>query len=142
MRGPFQLVAYEPDEHELQIACVKMLRTLLLPDVCWTAIDHGHSIDRTPSWRDPRVSVGFLEMQKRRARGVIDGIWDLWFWRVGITHVIELKVGDNDLSSAQEEFGERLILAGVRHLKVCWTQDQVFDAVCGWGLTRVANQPP
>lgn len=135
-RPLFQLVPPEPGEHDLQIACTTMLALVLLPEVCWTAIDHAHSLDRRPSKRG--FPIGLIEMQKRKARGIRSGLWDYFFWHHSITHVIELKVGDNDLSHDQELFGRQLIKAGVNRLKVCWTQRQVFDTVADWGLTRKA----
>jgi len=137
MRGRLlQLVAPEPDEHTLQISCTAMLGIILLPEVCWTAVDHAHSLDRRLTKNG--VPIGLIEMQKRKARGIRSGIWDYFFWHRGITHVIELKVGDNDLTPDQEEFGRQLLGAGVQHLKVCWTRDQVFNIVRDWGLTRRA----
>jgi hypothetical protein len=137
MRGQLlRLVAPEPDEHTLQISCTAMLQILLLPEVCWTAIDHAHSLDRRTTAKG--VPIGLIEMRKRKARGIKSGIWDYFFWHRGLTHVIELKVGDNDLTPDQEEFGRRLLGAGVQHLKVCWTRDQVFNTVRDWGLTRRA----
>ncbi|MCL2427895.1 MAG: VRR-NUC domain-containing protein [Alphaproteobacteria bacterium] len=135
-RPQFQLVSPEPSEHRLQIDCTKMLAAILLPEVCWTAIDHAHSLDRRLTTGG--VPVGLVEMRKRKARGVRSGIWDYFFWHRSLTHVIELKVGDNDLSDDQELFGRQLIRAGVKHLKVCWNKDQVFDTVVAWGLTRNA----
>jgi hypothetical protein len=131
-----QLQPPEPSEHELQKACTKLLHAILLPDVCWTAIDHAHSLD----WREGRSGkpIGLIEMQKRKARGVRSGIWDYVFWHRGITHFIELKVGDNDLSDEQELFGRQLIKAGISRLKVCWNSEQVFNTVVEWGLTRKA----
>ena len=112
-----------------------MLAIVLLPEVAWTAIDHAHSLDRRIGRNG--VPIGLIEVRKRQARGIKSGIWDLWFWHRGITHVIELKVGDNDLTDEQENFGNKLLAAGVDRLKVCWNKNQVFNTVVGWGLTRV-----
>lgn len=136
MSAPFHLVAFEPSEHDLQIACTKMLFSILLPEVCWTAIDHAHSLDRRLSKRG--FPIGLIEMQKRKARGIRSGLWDYFFWHRSVTHVIELKVGDGNLSPSQEDFGRQLIRAGVTQLKVCWSKDQLFNTVVEWGLTRNA----
>lgn len=131
------LVSPEQDEHELQISCTNMLRLLLLPDVCWTAIDHSHSVDRRIGRNG--FPIGLLEMKKRKARGVEDGIWDYAFWHRDKSFAVEMKVGDNDLSDAQKEWGKRLIAAGV-HVKVCWSKTQLFDTVVSWGLTRTTHE--
>lgn len=135
-RPRFHLMPPEPSEHELQIECTSMLALILLPDVCWTAIDHAHSLDRRPT--PGGLPIGMVEMRKRKARGIRSGLWDYFFWHRGITHVIELKVGDNDLTPEQETFGRALIAAGVDRLKVCWNKDQLFHTVVDWGLTRKA----
>lgn len=135
-RPLFQLVPPEPGEHDLQIDCTKMLAVVLLPEVCWTAIDHAHSLDQRKTKFG--IPIGLIEMQKRKARGIRSGLWDYFFWHQSVTHVIELKVGINDLSPDQEIFGHQLIRAGVNRLKVCWSQDQVFNTVKEWGLTRNA----
>ena len=131
------LVPDEPDEHELQLSCTGMLSIILLPDVCWTAIDHSGSVDRRIGRNG--VPIGLLEMKKRKARGVQDGIWDYAFWHRGEAFAVEMKVGDNDLSDAQKEWGRRLIKAGV-HVKVCWSKPQLFNTVVEWGLTRTVHE--
>jgi hypothetical protein len=137
-RPSFHLVAPEPDEHELQTSCTDMLNILLLPDVCWTAIDHAHSIDQRPGRHG--VPIGLLEMRKRKARGVQEGIWDYAFWHRGKSFAVEMKVGDNDLTTDQEVWGRRLIAAGVE-VKVCWTKAQLFVTIQRWGLTRPTVMP-
>jgi hypothetical protein len=127
------LLPDEPDEHELQIQCSDMLRIILLPDVQWTAIDHAHSLDRRVGRHG--VPIGILEAKKRQRRGIKPGITDYLFWHRTDSFACELKVGDNDLDPDQRDFMRGLIAAGVR-CKVCWTKDQVFNTVVGWGLTR------
>jgi hypothetical protein len=130
----FQLVGPEPDEHELQISCTNMLNVILLPGVVWTAVDHAHSPDRRMA-RNGRVSIGFLEMRKRRERGVKPGIPDYLFWHRARAFAIELKVGDNKLDDDQRTFATSFIHADC-FFKVCWTKDQVFETVRDWELTR------
>ena len=126
-------------EHELQIDCKNMLDRILLPEVCWTAIDHGHTFDMRPGRRG--VPIGLLEAQKRKARGIKAGLPDLMFWHVGQGYAIELKTDCGDLSEAQEIFLREMIAAGVE-VAVCWNQTQVFNKVVGWGLTRAAYSCP
>jgi hypothetical protein len=137
-RNDFQLVSPEPAEHEVQVQCVAMFEVLLLPDVAWTAIDHAHSIDRRIGRNG--VPIGLLEMHRRKKRGIKSGIWDIFLWHRSLTHVIELKVGDNDLTLDQENFGNQLLAAGVTNLRVCWTFEQVKRTIIEWGLTRVVSE--
>jgi hypothetical protein len=129
----FHLVPDDPGEHELQIDCTSMLEKILLADVCWTAIDHAHSFDRTIGRHG--VPIGLLEARKRKLRGIRKGICDYLFWHRASAFALELKVGDNDLDDDQKAFIRRLIAAEVE-TKVCWSKPQVFDTVVKWGLTR------
>ncbi len=129
----------DPLEHDLQIACTKALYSVLLPDVCWTAIDHGHSLNMTIG-RHGRP-IGFIEAQKRKARGIKPGITDYLFWRLGRGFAIELKTiaqamtANKGLSDDQHNFLSQLITAGVE-VSVCWTIDLVLARCQGWGLCR------
>lgn len=134
-RRPFTLLPRDPAESELQIDVARMLERLLLPDVAWTAVAHEHSLNRTLG-RNGRP-IGLLEMQKRKARGVKAGIWDIWFAHLGRTYWIELKVNDNNLSPDQEDFGRQALRAGCQ-LKVCWSVLQVVQTLQAWGLVRAA----
>lgn len=132
-RSPFRLTADRELEHDLQLTCTKAFWRILLPDVCWTAIDHAHSLNMTIG-RNGRP-VGLIEAQKRKARGVKAGIADYLFWHRGNGFAIELKTVDGVLSDGQEDFLKQLILARVE-VSVCWTLDQVLDRVQAWGLCR------
>jgi hypothetical protein len=103
----FQLTAPKQLEHELQIECTSMLWKVLLPDVCWTAIDHAHSLDMRIG-RHGRP-IGLLEAQKRKARGVKAGIADYLFWHRRQAFAIELKTVDGVLSGDQEDFLQSMI---------------------------------
>jgi VRR-NUC domain len=130
----FELVPYEPAEHELQIECTRALHRLLLPNVAWSAIDHAHSLDRRIG-RNGRP-IGILEAQKRKARGVKKGLPDYLFWHQGKSFAIELKkTADSDLADEQKDRLRELLAAGVL-VKVCWSLDQVMRTVTDWGLTR------
>lgn len=138
LRAQFTLWAPDPLEHELQIECSKMLELILLPDVAWSAIDHAHSFTKQIG-RNGR-SIGMLEAVKRKRRGIQAGIFDYLFLHDGRGYQIELKRdADQDFSDAQKVWGGRLMAAGVP-IKLCWTKDQVFQTVVGWGLTRVGAQ--
>ena len=134
-RTPPPLVLTPPGqrEHELQIECTEMLNRILLPEVCWTAIDHAHSFDKRRGAHG--VPIGMLEAQKRKRRGIKPGIPDYAFWHACKSYAIELKVDGPDLSDDQEIFLRAMIGAGVE-VSVCWTQDQVLSEVVAWELTR------
>jgi VRR-NUC domain len=137
---PLVLTPYDPAEHELQIDCTTMLHTILLPGVCWTAIDHGHSFDKRPARVKPdrhgRVpTIGMLEAIKRKRRGIKSGICDYLFWFEGSSFAIELKVPDGILSDDQKKWLRSMIANKVR-CKVCWSKSLVFQTVVEWGLTR------
>jgi hypothetical protein len=131
---PFRLKPPRYLEHQLQIDCTTMLRSgVLLPDVCWTAIDHAHSLNMTPG-RYGRP-IGLLEAQKRRARGVRAGVSDYLFWRLGRGFAIELKTVDGSLSDDQKTFLKEMIEAGIP-VSVCWDIRQVIAKLQAWGLCR------
>jgi hypothetical protein len=130
----FQLEAFQEAEHELQIACTGMLWRILLPDVCWTAVDHAHSLNMTIG-RHGRP-IGLIEAQKRKARGVKAGIPDYLFWRKAQAYAIELKAtADGVLSDHQEDFLKAMIAAHAE-VSICWTIDQVVERLTAWGLCR------
>lgn len=132
-RAAFQLTTPEPPEHELQIDCTTMLQTVLLPNVCWTAIDHGHTFDMRPGRRG--VPIGLLEARKRKARGVRAGVPDYLFWHRAHSFAIELKTIDGDTSDDQKKFLREMISAEVE-IAICRTITSVFYKVREWGLTR------
>jgi len=141
--GPLILTPYDPAEHEMQIDITAALEKILLPDVAWTAIDHGHSFDQRPArvkpGRDGRVpTVGMLEALKRKRRGVRAGVCDYCFWYMPAppgAFAIELKTPDGPLSDDQRVWIKRMIRAGAA-VKVCWSKALVIQTVTEWGLTH------
>jgi hypothetical protein len=129
----FRLTSYVEAEREAQIQDVKMLRILLRPGVCWTAIDHGHSFN--PTLGRNGQPIGLIEMQKRKARGVRAGIPDLLFWADHKPYAIERKVEGGVLSDAQREFQEELKQAGVL-VSTAWSQAELCATLKAWGLLR------
>jgi hypothetical protein len=132
-RARFSLISPEPSEHELQVACADACWRILLPDVQWTAVDLGHSLDQRAGRNG--VPIGLIEARKRKRRGCKPGCFDFLFWHQTNAFAIELKVGDGDLSDDQKEFGRGLIRAGCK-LKVCWTFEQFISTITAWGLVR------
>ena len=135
----FRLQPSKYPEHALQIDCTAMLRRILLPDVCWTAIDHAHSLNMTPG-RHGRP-IGLLEAQKRKARGVRAGVSDYLFWRHGAGFAIELKTVDGSLSGDQRVFLQEMINTGIP-VSVCWDIRQVAVKLLEWGLCRGVTVMP
>jgi VRR-NUC domain len=144
-RTPPALILTPPEqwrnEHEMQIACTDMLATLLLPDVEWSAVDHGHSFDKRPirnakPGRNGKIAtIGMLEAQKRKRRGVKSGLCDFYFWHQGDCFAIELKTPDGALSDDQREHIKGLIRNNVL-VRVCWSKALVLQTVIEWHLTR------
>lgn len=132
----FALTSWRPDEHELQINCVKMLDRLLLPGVVFTSHDNAFSLNMRLG-RNGRP-IGFAEIAKRKARGIRPGIPDLEFVVPpdGQSWWIELKRDrDHALEPEQVVYINRLLAAGCR-VQICWTIDQVLETTYAWGLLR------
>lgn len=73
-----------------------------------------------------------------KAMGMIPGTSDYVFlWRDG-SGVIELKVGNNDLTDAQKMFFEWSDANGVRHF-ICRSVQEVSVALSKWGVYVKAN---
>jgi hypothetical protein len=132
----FRLAELREEEHETQIACTAMLWKVLLPDVAWTAIDHGHSMNMKIGRHG--VPIGILEAQKRKKRGVKAGIADYLFWHRSFGFAIELKTVDGVLSEGQEVFLGDLIRAEIP-VSICWRIEQVLERCTAWGLCRHAR---
>jgi hypothetical protein len=122
-------------EHDAQVEVAKKLRQILLPDVCWSSVDHAHSLDRRPSKYG--VPIGMLEAKKRKARGIRAGLPDFMFWHRAKPFAIEFKIAGGELTDEERKFLREMIRAGVE-VKVCWGERQVVATVTAWGLTRVA----
>lgn len=122
-----------PKERDQQISDTNMLRILIRPGVAWTAIDHGHSINRAIGHTGQ--PIGLLEAQKRRARGVRSGIPDYLFWHQGRGFAIERKVDGGVVSDDQQQFITELREAGVL-VSVCYDQHEICRTLNEWGLLR------
>jgi hypothetical protein len=129
----FKLTPYVEREHQEQIQDASTLRILLRPGVCWTAIDHAHSLNRQIGRNGQEI--GLLEAKLRKARGVRRGVPDFLFWADGLPYAIERKIKGGVLSEAQKEFQEELRVARVP-VATCWSQREVCDTLTAWGLMR------
>lgn len=122
MSRPFKLTPPITPEHEMQIDVARMLNRILLPDVCWSAVDHANAADAT---------TGAI----RKARGAKPGLPDLLFWYQGRAYAIELKIVGGVVSPAQRQFQDQLARAGGL-VAVCRDCASVFSTVQAWGLSR------
>jgi hypothetical protein len=129
----FRLTSHVEAERNAQIQDARMQRILLRSGVCWTAIDHGHTFDKTLGRHGK--PIGLIEAQKRKARGVRAGIPDFLYWHQGRGYAIERKVAGGVISDEQKQFQAELVEAGIP-VAVCWTQKEICDALEGWGLLR------
>ena len=129
----FKLTPYVEPEHQEQIQDVRTLKILLRPNVCWTAIDHGHSLNREIGRNGEEI--GRLEARLRVARGVRSGIPDFLFWAEGRPYAIERKIRGGILSENQRVFHEELRGAGVP-VVTCRSQRELCDVLTAWGLMR------
>jgi hypothetical protein len=136
-RTPPPLVLTAPerwdDEHDLQIACTEMLERILLEEVEWSAVDHGHSLDMRKGRHG--VPIGVLEAKKRKRRGIKTGLCDYYFWHQDCAFAIEMKMPDGVLRDDQRKHIKGLIRNGVL-VKVCYSTNLVFNTVVEWHLTR------
>jgi hypothetical protein len=129
----FRLTSYVEAERNAQIQDANLLKILLRPGVCWTAIDHGHSVN--PTLGKNGQPIGVLEAKLRKARGVRSGIPDMLFWADGKPYAIERKVEGGVISERQREFQEELKQAGVL-VAVAWSQAELCATLTAWGLLR------
>ena len=106
-------------EHNLQAACVRWF-DLQFPHLAKLlfAIPNGGK-------RNIVTAV------KLKAEGVRAGVWDM-FLALPTKHYaglfIEMKVGKNKLTKAQEEFGDKMTRQGY-FCVVCYNLDQFMDAI-------------
>ena len=86
-------------EDRLQSRCRMFLDACLLPSCWWSSIAHERK-------QTPRQG------QMQKARGVKAGLADIMVWAPGYFLGVELKVGKNSTSDAQDGFGEAMVRLG------------------------------
>lgn len=86
-------------EDRLQSRCRMLLDACLLPPCWWSSIAHERK-------QTPRQG------QMQKARGVKAGLPDMMVWAPGHFLGVELKVGKNSTSDAQDGFGEAMVRLG------------------------------
>lgn len=127
-RRPFRLVAPVVREHSSQATICKVLTMEIAPagkvsdrGVCWFAIDHANYAGEIPG-----IRVG---------RGIIAGVMDTFvLWR-GLTHFIEIKAADGQLSDHQQSVAAAVIAAQGR-VGVARDWVEVLACVDQWGIPR------
>jgi hypothetical protein len=127
-RKPYRLVAPIVREHPIQATIAKVLTMEIAPagkvsahGVCWFAIDHANFAGEVPG-----VRIG---------RGIIAGVLDTFvLWR-GLTHFIEVKADDGELSDHQRSVAAAVIAAQGR-VGVARDWVEVLACVDTWGIPR------
>ena len=130
-RAPFRLTAPIVREHPLQKQIADVLRTEIAPagkvsaaGVCWYSIDHANFAGEVPG-----VRVG---------RGVIAGILDTFVLYRGLTHLIEIKATDGELTDAQRSVIAAATCAGARIAIVRdWRETQYYASPAEEGSQRM-----
>ncbi len=109
-------------EDELHVTVAEWL-VLAKPDCWWTTIEHG--------------KLGFKRAARNKKRGVKGSIPDLWFIRLGLTYVIELKIPGSYPDAGQKQCHRQMIAAGAV-VAVCRSLDEVQGTLAAWGMVRAA----
>ncbi len=111
--------ALKMSENDLQVQVAQALHYALPPDAWFTSIDHATKSE--------------AEWQKKARRGVKAGVPDLVVLCRGKCVWIELKVGSNRPSDMQKLVAGQILCAGHEWF-VCWSLDEVVDALVGAGI--------
>jgi hypothetical protein len=103
----FKLKAWMPSEDDIHLSVAAMLRMLIGPEgetnalgVIWYTVEH-------------RNARNAIEGAKRKKRGVVPGLPDIYTHFAGATHLIEMKDDDGVLSDAQKKRHPELRRAGL-----------------------------
>ena len=81
-----------------------------------------------------KLGVHFYHISSKN-KYVRRGILDLTCFYRGITFVIELKVGNNNLSEEQEAERDKLIFHGIP-VYVCYTQDEFMKVLSAMNVIK------
>jgi hypothetical protein len=127
-RKPYRLVAPVVREHPSQVTICKVLTMECAPagkvsehGVCWFAIDHANFGGEIPG-----VRIG---------RGIVAGVADLFLLFRGITHFIEIKAADGQLSDHQRSVAAAVIAAQGR-VGVARDWREVLACLDTWQIPR------
>jgi hypothetical protein len=127
-RKPFRLVAPVVREHPLQVTIAKVLTLEIAPagkvsahGVCWWSVDMAHYGGEVPG-----IRIG---------RGIVAGVPDTFvLWR-GLTHFIEIKAADGQLSEHQRSVAAAVIAAQGR-VGVARDWRETLQCLDAWNIPR------
>lgn len=105
-------------EDRLRARCRLFLQGVLMPPCYFTAIEHGQKLRGT---KEERARA----WGRLKAQGIKTGLADLFVWATERRFIaIELKVGSNTTSDAQDVFGAAMVTLGHPY-EVCYSVEQV-----------------
>ncbi len=120
-----------------------------LQAIFWKWAWNAYPIANDHMWAVPNTSVGRIlnlkdqiQVDKLKATGLLQGVWDLMLFWKGTLHIIETKVGSNELTTTyidkkgkkhrgQKEWGEKMASHGaVRHIYRSLEEGQrIFESI-------------
>jgi hypothetical protein len=128
MSKPYRLQAPIVREHPRQKQIADMLRIEIAPPgkvskagVVWFSIDHANYAGQVPG-----IRIG---------RGIIAGIPDLFVMHRGLTHFIEVKADDGELSDAQRSVATAIVVGGGR-VGIARDAGEVLVCLDEWRIPR------
>jgi len=137
MTAAFKLTAPEPLERDVHEACASALDNLLLPPAMWFTYPAGASV------LSPQQAARHIRIGLKR------GLPDIWILHNG-TYCIELKRRGGKLSKTRivrtqrgsprilegqaDTFPKLLASGAVNGIAVCYTVDEVLDALDQWQI--------
>jgi hypothetical protein len=87
-----------------------------------------------------RNAKGIAEGARRKARGCIAGLPDIWIAHQGRVRCIELKAMSGRLSDSQKWLHPKLEAAGIP-VAVCRSLDEVLEHLADWQIpTRIKGR--
>lgn len=99
----------------------------LLQSRIWQKAWNEFPQSRRCMWAVPNgYKLSAPQAMKARATGLLSGVWDLHLFWKGQLYLFELKVGRNNLTDNQKEWGETMIQQGAT-CYVVRTVDEFFD---------------
>lgn len=125
---PYRLTPPRVAEHPLQKQITDVLRLEIAPPgkvsklgVVWFAIDHANYAGEVPGIRT--------------GRGIVAGIPDTFIMHRGLTHFIEIKAADGELSAAQRSVATAIVMGGGR-VGIARSAAEVIVCLDEWRIPR------
>lgn len=125
---PYRLASPVVREHPIQKQICDVLRLEIAPPgkvsklgVVWFAIDHANYAGEVPG--------------VRTGRGIVAGVPDTFIMHRGLTHFIEIKAVDGELSAAQRSVATAIVMGGGR-VGIARSADEVIACLDEWRIPR------